>query len=64
MSAIALTLFILWVLSLWLLLTKRQALRQMVLSRSLTHLGIISGIVLFFVLGLTALVLLRLLFID
>jgi len=64
MSAIALTLFILWLLSLWLLLTKRQALLQIVLSRSLAHLGIISGMILFFVLSLTALVFLRLLLVD
>ena len=64
MSAIALTLFILWALSLWLLLTKRQALRRIVLLRSLTHLGIISGMLLFFVLSLTALVFLRLLLVD
>ena len=64
MSAVALTLFILWVLSLWLLLTKRQALRRAVLSRSLVHLGIISGTILFLVLSLTALVFLRLLIVD
>ncbi|MBM4255748.1 MAG: hypothetical protein FJ147_07605 [Deltaproteobacteria bacterium] len=64
MSAIALTLLILWILSLWLLLTKRQALRQIVLSRSLVHLGIISGAILFLVLSLTALVFLRLLIVD
>ena len=64
MSAVALTLFILWVLSLWLLLTKRPALRRMVLSRSFFQLGIISGTILFFVLSLTALVFLRLLVTD
>jgi hypothetical protein len=64
MSAIALTLFILWMLSLWLLLTKRQALRQVVLSRPLVQLGIISGTILFFVLSLSALIFLRLLLIE
>lgn len=64
MSAMALTLFILWVLSLWLLLTRRQAVRRAVLSRSLVHLGIISGTILFLVLSLTALVFLRLLVSD
>lgn len=64
MSAIALTLLILWILSLWLLLTKRHALRQIVMSRSLVHLGIISGTILLLVLSLTALVFLRLLLVD
>ena len=64
MSAVALTLFILWMLSLWLLLTKRQQLRHALLSRSLMHLGIISGALLFFVLTLTALAFLRLLIVD
>ena len=64
MSAVALTLFILWVLSLWLLLTKRQQLRHVFLSRLLLHLGIISGTILFLVLSLTALVFLRLLVSD
>jgi hypothetical protein len=64
MSAVALTLFILWALSLWLLLTKRQQLRRALLSRSLVHLGIISGTLLFFILTLTALVFLRLLMTD
>ena len=64
MSAVALTLFILWMLSLWLLLTKRQQLRHAFFSRSLAHLGIISGALLFFVLTLTALAFLRLLIVD
>jgi hypothetical protein len=64
MSAVALTLFILWALSLWLLLTKRQQLRRALLSRSLAHLGLISGVLLFFVLALTALAFLRLLMTD
>jgi hypothetical protein len=64
MSAVALTLFILWILSLWLLLTKRQQLRHAFLSRPLLHLGIISGTILFLVLSLTALVFLRLLIND
>ncbi len=64
MSAVALMLFILWALSLWLLLTKRQQLRHALLSRSLVHLGIMSGVVLFFVLSLTALVVLRLFVTD
>ena len=64
MSAVALTLFILWGLSLWLLLTKRQVIHRALLSRSLVHLGIISGVLLFFVLSLTALAFLRLLVSD
>jgi|GEM_PF-4944514 len=64
MSAVALTLFILWILSLWLLLTRRQALRRVVLSRSLFHLGLISGTILFLVLSLSALAFLRLLVTD
>jgi hypothetical protein len=64
MSAVALTLLTLWVLSLWLLLTFRQPLRYMLLSRLLLRLGIISGTVLFLVLSLTALVFLRLLVTD
>jgi hypothetical protein len=64
MSAIALTLFILWTLSLWLLLSKRQQLRRVLLSRSFAHLGIISGVLLFFILTLTALAFLRLLISD
>jgi hypothetical protein len=64
MSVVALTLFILWVLSLWLLLTKRQQFRHVLLSRPLLHLGIISGTILFLVLSLTALVFLRLLVSD
>ena len=64
MSAVALTLIILWILSLLLLLTKRQELRRALLSRSLLHLGVMSGVLLFFVLSLTALVFLRLLITD
>jgi hypothetical protein len=64
MSAVALTLFILWVLSLWLLLTRRNALHRIVLFRPLLHLGLISGTILFFVLSLTALALLSLLLTD
>lgn len=64
MSAVALTLLTLWILSLWLLLTFRQPLRYMLLSRLLLRLGIISGTVLFLVLSLTALVFLRLLVTD
>lgn len=64
MSAIALTLFILWVLSLWLLLTKQQPFRHAVLSRSLVHLGLMSGTILFLVLSLSALVFLRFLIVD
>ena len=64
MSAVALTLLTLWVLSLWLLLTFRQPLRYMLLSHLLLRLGIISGTVLFLVLSLTALVFLRLLVTD
>ena len=64
MSVVALTLFVLWVLSLWLLLTKRQQFRHALLFRPLLHLGIVSGTVLFLVLSLTALVFLRLLVSD
>ena len=64
MSAVALTLFILWMLSLWLLLTRRQELHRVLLSRSLVHLGIISGVLLFFVLSLTVLAFLRFLITD
>jgi len=64
MSVVALTLFILWVLSLWLLLTKRQQFRHALVSRPPLHLGIISGTILFLVLSLTALVFLRLLVSD
>jgi len=64
MSAVGLTLFILWIFSLWLLLGRRQQLRHALLSRSLVHLGIISGVLLFFVLTLSALVFLRLLIVD
>jgi len=64
MSAVALTLFILWVLSLWLLLTRRNALHRIVPSRPLLHLGLISGTILFFILTLTALAFLRLLLVD
>ena len=64
MSVVALTLIILWVLSLWLLLTKRHQFRHALVSRPLLHLGIISGTILFLVLSLTALVFLRLLVND
>jgi len=64
MSPVGLTLAILWIFSLWLLLVEQHRLRRRVLSRSLTALGLVSGVLLFFILSLSGLLLLRLLIAD
>ena len=61
MSVVALTLIILWIFSLWLLMVER---RQLLGSRLLHSLALMSGTLLFFMLSLASLLFLRLLLAD
>ncbi|MBI3302524.1 MAG: hypothetical protein HYZ72_10685 [Deltaproteobacteria bacterium] len=61
MSVVALTLTILWILSLWLLVVERRRPAGSVL---LQPLALMSGTLLFFILSLAALLFLRLLLAD
>ena len=61
MAAVALTLFILWIFSLWLLAVERQ---RPVETLLLHPLALMSGIVLFTVLSLASLLFLQLLLAD
>ena len=61
MTAVAVSLFILWIFSLWLLLIKRRFLGGFLL---LEPFALTSGTVLFFVLSLASLLFLRLLLAD
>ena len=56
MSVVALTLIILWIFSLWLLLVER---RQILGSRLVHSLALMSGTLLFFTLSLASLLFLR-----
>jgi hypothetical protein len=60
-QVVTLTLFILWILSLWLLLLEQ---RQLGKVRSLYPLSLMSGTLLFFLLSLIGLLYLRLLLAD
>lgn len=61
MQVVALTLFLLWILSLWLLLVER---RRPAGTLLLQPLALMSGTLLFFILSLAALMFLRLLLAD
>lgn len=61
MQVVALTLFLLWILSLWLLLVERRRPAGTLLLQPLT---LMSGTLLFFILSLAALMFLRLLLAD
>ena len=61
MTVVALALAILWFFSLWLLLAEQNRPRGTLFPRALAPLGILSGTVLFFLLGLSSLLFLRLL---
>ena len=61
MQLVALTLAILWILSLWLLVVERRRPTSALLLRRLT---VMSGTLLFFVLSLAGLLFLRLLIAD
>ncbi|MGH7963271.1 MAG: hypothetical protein ACRERD_15830 [Candidatus Binatia bacterium] len=61
MQIVALTFFILWLLSLWLLVSAR---RRSVKLQALRPLTLMSGTLVFFVLSLAGLLFLRLLFAD
>ena len=61
MTAVSVSLFILWIFSLWLLLIKRRSLGGFLL---LEPFALTSGMVLFFVLSLASLLFLRLLLAD
>jgi hypothetical protein len=60
-QVVALTLFLLWLMSLWLLVVERRRPGGTLL---LQPLGLMSGTLLFFLLSLVSLVFLRLLFAD
>jgi hypothetical protein len=60
-QVVALTLFLLWILSLWLLLVERRRPAGTLLLQPLASM---SGTLLFFILSLAALLFLRLLFAD
>ena len=64
MSIVALTLIIVWILSLWLLLVEQGRPRTILLYGPVAYLGIISGTILFLILSLTSLAFLRLVIAD